>query len=314
MENSILAIDAIHLQKSYKNVSVLNDVSFQVRQGTIFALLGENGAGKTTTINILTTLLHADNGTAKVAGFDVEKAAADVRKQISLSGQNVAVDDILSGRENLEMIGELRHVINPKQIAELLLQKFGLTEAADRRTATYSGGMQRRLDIAMSLIGDPSIIFLDEPTTGLDPHSRIMMWELIKTLAESGRTFFLTTQYLEEADQLADTIAILHNGTIAVQGTPDDLKKIMPRERIEFTFHDRSQMEAAAKLFRQYPLSRNDEKLAFSISTDGSVSQISGLFIALDEANIEVANFTQKAPRLEEAFFQVVNNEKKEKY
>lgn len=311
MKNT-LAIEARHLQKSYNNIPVLRDVSFRVRQGTIFALLGENGAGKTTTINILTTLIQADGGTAKIAGYHVEKEAAEVRKSISLTGQNVAVDDILTGRENLQLIGELRHVNKPGRTAEMLLRRFGLNDAADRRTATYSGGMQKRLDIAMSLIGDPAIIFLDEPTTGLDPQSRMMMWDLIKTLSESGRTIFLTTQYLEEAAQLADSIAILHEGIIAAQGTPEDLKKLLPQEKIEFTFHNRSQIDAAVKLFGQHHLIRNDEKQTLSVATDGSVTQIARLFTTLDDAHIEVVKFTQRSPRLEEAFFQVINNGKKE--
>src|SRR5664280_2082882 len=213
------AIEVRSLSKSYKNVSVLKDVSFIVPRGTVFALLGSNGAGKTTTINILTTLIRADGGTAAVAGHDVASSPDKVREEISLTGQFAAVNDRLTGRENLLLIGDLRHVGDPVKTAAELLRRFGLEEAADRGVSTFSGGMRRRLDIAMSLIGTPSVIFLDEPTTGFDPEGRNEMWRTIRTLAEGGTTVFLTTQYLEEADELADTIAVLHRGRIVASGT-----------------------------------------------------------------------------------------------
>ncbi len=260
MEKRPTAITANALQKSYKKVHVLRDVSFIVEKGTIFALLGANGSGKTTTINILTTLLDADSGTATV---------------------NAAVDDVLTARENLVLIGELRHIKNPAGTAEALLKQFDLADAADRRSATFSGGMRRRLDIAMSLIGDPSVIFFDEPTTGLDPQSRNMMWETIRALAKGGTTVFLTTQYLEEADQLADRIAILNQGRIAVEGTPQDLKKLLPNGKIELRF--------------------------------GTLAQVARLFSQIQAANIETTEFSQKLPTLDDVFLKIINENEENK-
>jgi len=228
------AIQVKGLQKSYKTLQVLKGVDFEVEKGRIFALLGSNGAGKTTIIKILTTLLKQDGGTAAVNGFDVAAKPDNVRQSISLTGQFAAVDEILTGRENLIMIARLRHLKNPRQVADELLNRFGLTEAADRRVSTYSGGMRRRLDIAMSLIGKPALIFLDEPTNGLDPEARIEVWKTVKELANNGTTVFLTTQYLEEAEQLADRIAILHEGKIIANGTLSDLKKMFPPAKVEY--------------------------------------------------------------------------------
>ncbi|MCH3963580.1 MAG: ATP-binding cassette domain-containing protein [Clostridium sp.] len=228
------AIQVKELKKSYKQLQVLKGVDFEVEKGSIFALLGSNGAGKTTIVKILTTLLKPDGGTAAVNGFDVVKEPDYVRQSISLTGQFAAVDEILTGRENLIMIAKLRHLKNPHQVAEDLLSRFGLDDAADRRVSAYSGGMRRRLDIAMSLIGKPQLIFLDEPTTGLDPEARIEVWNIVKELAKSGTTVLLTTQYLEEAEQLADQIAILHEGRIIVSGTLAELKKLFPPARVEY--------------------------------------------------------------------------------
>lgn len=228
------AIQVKGLRKSYKQLQVLKGVDFEVEKGSIFALLGSNGAGKTTIVKILTTLLKPDGGTATVNGFDVMKEPDYVRQSISLTGQFAAVDEILTGRENLIMIAKLRHLKNPYQVAEDLLNRFGLADAADRRVSTYSGGMRRRLDIAMSLIGKPQLIFLDEPTTGLDPEARIEVWNIVKELAKSGTTVLLTTQYLEEAEQLADQIAILHEGRIIVSGTLAELKKLFPPAKVEY--------------------------------------------------------------------------------
>lgn len=222
------------LQKSYAKNAVLKGVDFAVEQGEVFALLGSNGAGKTTAINIMTTLLEADGGSVTVGAYDVATQPEKVRSMISLTGQFAAVDDVLTARENLELIGDLSHVDNPGQTAADLLEKFQLTEAADRRAATFSGGMRRRLDIAMSLIGAPEVIFLDEPTTGLDPEARIDMWHTIKALSNGGTTIFLTTQYLDEAEQLADHIAILHGGHIIACGTFEDLKKLLPPAKKEY--------------------------------------------------------------------------------
>jgi ABC-2 type transport system ATP-binding protein len=229
-----ISIQVADVQKSYKNLTVLQGVNFTVEQGSIFALLGSNGAGKTTIIRILTTLLKQDGGIAAVNGFDVAAKPDDVRQSISLTGQFAAVDEILTGRENLIMIARLRHLENPHQVAGDLLDRFGLAEAADRRVSTYSGGMRRRLDIAMSLVGEPQLIFLDEPTTGLDPEGRLEVWKTVKELANNGTTVFLTTQYLEEAEQLADQIAILHEGKIIANGILADLKKLLPPAKVEY--------------------------------------------------------------------------------
>ena len=222
------------MQKSYEKLHVLKGVDFDVARGSIFALLGSNGAGKTTIVRILTTLLKPDGGTASVNGFDVVSQPERVRESISLTGQFAAVDEILTGRENLIMIARLRHVKSAGNVADDLLGRFGLADAAERRVSTYSGGMRRRLDIAMSLIGDPRIIFLDEPTTGLDPEGRIEVWQVIQNLADSGTTVFLTTQYLDEAEKLADRIAILHEGTIIVSGTLEELRTLLPPAKVEY--------------------------------------------------------------------------------
>jgi len=222
------------LAKSYGQLEVLRGVDFEVARGSIFALLGSNGAGKTTVVRILSTLLKADAGTAGVNGFDVATQAAKVRAAISLTGQFAAVDEILTGRENLVLIARLRHLADPGAIADALLTRFSLSDAADRRVATYSGGMRRRLDIAMSLIGDPPVIFLDEPTTGLDPQARVEVWQAVRTLAGQGTTVLLTTQHLEEAEQLADRIAILHEGRIIVDGTLAELKQLLPPAKVEY--------------------------------------------------------------------------------
>ncbi len=228
------AIEVKGLQKSYKKLQVLKSVDFQVEKGNIFALLGSNGAGKTTIVKILSTLLKQDGGTATVNGFDVALKPDNVRQSISLTGQFAAVDEILTGRENLVMIAKLRHLTDPRLVADGLLKRFGLTEAADRRVSTYSGGMRRKLDIAMSLIGNPQVIFLDEPTTGLDPEARIEVWKVVKELSNGGTTVFLTTQYLDEAEQLADRIAILHEGKIIANGTLEELKKLFPPAKVEY--------------------------------------------------------------------------------
>src|SRR5215211_1298921 len=228
---------AIHVQgleKSYKELRVLRGVDFEAARGSIFALLGTNGAGKTTVVKILSTLLKADTGTVRVNGFDVATQAAGVRESISLTGQFAAVDEILSGRENLVLVARLRHLKDPGTIADDLLERFALTDAAVRKVSTYSGGMRRRLDIAMSLIGNPQIIFLDEPTTGLDPQARIEVWQVVKEFAEHGTTVLLTTQDLDEAEQLADRVAILHQGRIIVNGTLSELKRLLPPAKVEY--------------------------------------------------------------------------------
>ncbi|HQR26433.1 MAG TPA: ATP-binding cassette domain-containing protein [Nocardioides sp.] len=234
MKESAPAIEIRGLVKSFGDNRVLTGLDLTVTEGSIFALLGSNGAGKTTVVKILSTLLKADGGTATVNGFDVVTQAAKVRESISLTGQFAAVDEILSGRENLVLVARLRHLGSPGMIADELLARFSLTDAGGRRVATYSGGMRRRLDIAMSLIGSPRVIFLDEPTTGLDPEARLEVWRAVKALADSGTTVLLTTQQLEEAEHLADRIAILHEHRIIVNGTLAELKQLLPPAEVEY--------------------------------------------------------------------------------
>jgi ABC-2 type transport system ATP-binding protein len=312
MDDTAPAIEVRNLVKGYKGVPVLEDVSFTVERGTVFALLGANGSGKTTTINILTTLINADGGTAVVAGFDVRAEASRVREQISLTGQFAAVDDILTARENLVLMGELRHVADPGQVAADLLDQFDLTEAADRRLGTFSGGMRRRLDIAMSLVGDAAIIFFDEPTTGLDPQSRNGMWATIRHLVDNGTTIFLTTQYLEEADQLADQIAILHGGTIVAYGTPDQLKATLPAGLVELDFdHDADLAAAERVLGEAHEVSRVESKLM--VATTGSVADMADLFIRLKDAGVEPSGFSRQLPTLDDVFFRILDNDRDEK-
>jgi ABC-2 type transport system ATP-binding protein len=313
MDGTTNAIEVRNLVKGYKEVPVLHDVSFTVGRGTVFALLGANGSGKTTTINILTTLINADGGTASVAGFDVAEQPAKVREQISVTGQFAAVDDMLTARENLVLMGELRHVADPRQTAADLLDKFDLDEAADRRLLTFSGGMRRRLDIAMSLVGDAAIIFFDEPTTGLDPQSRSDMWLTIRQLAEGGTTVFLTTQYLEEADRLADQVAILHGGRIVAGGTPDELKAMVPAGVVELEFGDQAQLAAAQRaLGPQNEVSRVDSTLV--VNTTGSVAEMADMFIRLKFSGIEPTGFSRQLPTLDDAFFKILDEAKEDRH
>lgn len=231
---NVTAISIKGLKKSFKDKEVLKGVDLEVNRGEIFALLGSNGAGKTTIVNILSTLMKADEGEAIICGYDVDRQTDGVRQSISLTGQFAALDGMLTGRENLMMIAKLRGVNNPGEVADHLLERFSLTEAANIRSDQYSGGMKRRLDIAMSLIGTPDVIFLDEPTTGLDPEARIEVWNTVEELANGGTTILLTTQYLEEAEQLADRIAILHGGKIIKTGTLQELKKMFPKAKVEY--------------------------------------------------------------------------------
>jgi ABC-2 type transport system ATP-binding protein len=228
------AIQVKGLEKSFKDLHVLRGVDFEVARGSIFALLGSNGAGKTTVVRILSTLLKLDTGEVTVNGLDVATQPLEVRGSISLTGQFAAVDDMLTGHENLVLVGKLRHLDNPGALADDLLAQFGLTDAGSRRVATYSGGMRRRLDIAMSLLGEPKVVFLDEPTTGLDPEGRLEVWKVIEDLADRGTTVLLTTQYLEEAEHLADRIAILHEGRIIANGTLAELKNLLPPAKVEY--------------------------------------------------------------------------------
>ena len=311
MHGSTNAIEVRNLAKGYKGVPVLDDVSFTVRRGTVFALLGANGSGKTTTINILTTLIEADGGTASVAGFDVAERPSMVREQISVTGQLAAVDQVLTARENLELMGELRHVADPPQTAANLLDEFDLNKAADRRLGTFSGGMRRRLDIAMSLVGDAPVIFFDEPTAGLDPQSRTDMWLTVRRLVEHGRTVFLTTQHLEEADHLADEIAILHDGTIVARGTPDELKATISTGVVELAFAAQEQLIAAQRaLDEHYEVSRVDSKLV--VATAGSVAEMADLFIRLNDSGVEPTGFSRQLPTLDDVFFKILDEHKED--
>ena len=248
-------IEVSGLQKSYQENHVLKDVSFAIDKGSIFALLGSNGAGKTTVIKILSTLLKSDGGSAVINGFNVATHGGKVRECISLTGQFAAVDEILTGRENLTLIGQLKRLPNLKNTVNEWLSFSRLEDAANQRVSTYSGGMRRRLDIAMSLMGNPNVLFLDEPTTGLDPQNRIAMWDLVKDLARKGTTVFLTTQYLEEAEYLADNIAILHDGKIIAEGTPKYLKEIMPERGVRLFFESEVKANSAVKFLTEHGIS-----------------------------------------------------------
>ncbi|MFZ0625130.1 MAG: ATP-binding cassette domain-containing protein [Acidimicrobiia bacterium] len=309
MNSTTNAIEVRSLQKGYKGVPVLADVAFTVERGTVFALLGANGSGKTTTINILTTLIKADGGTATVGGFDVATQPAGVREQISVTGQFAAVDYVLTARENLVLMGELRHVPDADRTAEQLLDKFDLKEAADRRLLTFSGGERRRLDIGMSLVGDAPIVFFDEPTTGLDPKGRTDMWRTIEQLADNGTTVFLTTQYLEEADRLADQIAILHGGRIVADGPPDELKTMVPAGLVELEFSDPEQLTAAqSALDEHHHVNRVDSKLV--VATTGSAAEMADVFIRLRDGGIEPTRFSKQTSTLDDVFFKILDEER----
>ena len=279
-------IEVSGLQKSYKENHVLKDVSFTIYKGSIFALLGSNGAGKTTVVKILSTLLKSDSGSAAINGFDVSTNSDNVRKCISLTGQFVAVDELLTGRENLNLIGQLKHLPNIKNTVNEWLSFSDLEDAANRKVSTYSGGMRRRLDIAMSLMGNPDVLFLDEPTTGLDPQNRIAMWDLIKDLAKKGTTVFLTTQYLEEAEYLADNIAILHDGKIIAKGTPKYLKEIMPERGVRLNFDSEVKANIAIKLLTENGISAN--------SIEQNLPSLEDVFLTLIDEKKESSQHEKK--------------------
>ncbi len=305
-----LALDVSDLQKSYGGKAALGGVSFTVRTGTVFALLGPNGAGKSTLVAILTTLLHADGGTCTVGGFDVGRQAAAVRNLLSVTSQASAVDEFLTGRENLTMIGRL-HLLGGAKAggrAEELLRDFDLQEAADRKVSTYSGGMVRRLDLAMSLVRRPEVLFLDEPTTGLDPRSRLAVWNAVRNLSEQGVTVFLTTQYLEEADQLADSIAVLNDGRIMAQGTAEELKGLVPAGHVEFGFQDPQDFGKAVTLIRgESPgadgaLTENAELLTVRMGTADSAAAITSVVAVLGAAGCTASSISIIKPTLDDVF------------
>jgi ABC-2 type transport system ATP-binding protein len=297
------AIAVTGLQKSFGDKVVLDGIDLAVQEGTIFALLGPNGAGKTTTVHILSTLIPADGGEAQVAGHDVAAAADSVRAAIGVTGQFSAVDNLLTGEENLLLMADLHHLgrTEGRRRAAALLDQFDLTGAAKKTAATYSGGMQRRLDLAMTLVGNPRLIFLDEPTTGLDPRSRRNMWQTIRDLAAQGVTIFLTTQYLEEADQLSDRIAVLDHGRIVAQGTADELKRQIPGGHIQLEFQNTAELESAARLLGL--TSRDDESLCLQVPSDGNIPELRKLLDRLDDASVKVERLSIHTPDLDDVFF-----------
>jgi ABC-2 type transport system ATP-binding protein len=296
------AITAVGLSKSYADKMVLDGIDLRIPEGMIFALLGPNGAGKTTTVQILSTLISANAGKAYVAGHDVTGEPDAVRAVIGVTGQFSAVDNLLTAEENLLLMADLNHLARPegRRRAADLLRRFELTEAAKKPVVTFSGGMRRKLDLAMTLVGDPRIIFLDEPTTGLDPRSRRTMWEIIRGLAADGVTIFLTTQYLDEADQLADRIAVLDHGKLVAEGTPEELKRRIPGGHIRLQFADVEELESAAALFGS--VTRDDEALTLHIPSDGGVPALRAVLDTLDRASIEAEALTVHTPDLDDVF------------
>jgi len=303
------AITAAGLRKAYGDHLVLDGVDLDVAEGTIFALLGPNGAGKTTIVQILSTLIGADGGELRVAGEDPARDPDAVRAAIGVTGQFSAVDNLLTGRENLILMADLHHLgrVEGRRRAADLLERFDLVEAAGKPAAAYSGGMRRRLDLAMGLVGDPRIVFLDEPTTGLDPRSRRTMWEIIRDLAAGGVTVFLTTQYLEEADQLAERIAVLDQGRIVAEGTADQLKRLVPGGHVSLRFTDAGALEAAARAFGD--AGRDDEELTLQVPSDGGVQSLRALLDRLDADEIGVDALAVHTPDLDDVFLALTEKE-----
>jgi ABC-2 type transport system ATP-binding protein len=294
------AIEVSGLRKAFGDKVVLDGIDLSVGAGTVFSLLGPNGAGKTTTVNVLTTLMKADGGTVRVDGHDIETEAKAVRGAIGVTGQFAAVDELLTGYENLQLMADLRRVTDDKRLIGELLERFDLTDAASKSVMTYSGGMRRKLDLAMTLVGKPRIIFLDEPTTGLDPRSRRTMWQIVRGLVADGVTIFLTTQYLEEADQLADRVAVLDQGRLVAQGTPDDLKRQVPGSHVQLRFADVATLDAAARIFDG--ATRDDEALALSVPSDGGTKSLRTVLNRLDEHSLDAAEFSVHTPDLDDVF------------
>jgi ABC-2 type transport system ATP-binding protein len=300
MTSSVIAVSG--LRKAYGDKTVLDGIDLEVRGGTVFSLLGPNGAGKTTTVNVLTTLVRADGGTAAVAGHDVAAEARAVRSVIGVTGQFAAVDDLLTGQENLQLMADLHHLraAEGRRVARSLLERFELAESAQKMASTYSGGMRRKLDLAMTLVTRPQVIFLDEPTTGLDPRSRRGMWDIIRELVADGVTVFLTTQYLEEADQLADQIAVLDQGRLVAEGTADELKRRVPGSHVRLRFSDAVVLGAAARVLNG--ATADDAALSLRVPIDGGVRSLRTLLNRLDEHAIDVEEFSVHTPDLDDVF------------
>jgi ABC-2 type transport system ATP-binding protein len=307
------AIRAVGLRRSYGKHVVLDGIDLEVAAGTVFALLGPNGAGKTTTVNILSTLIPADGGEVRVAGHDVHRDPAAVRAAIGLTGQFSAVDALLNGEENLILMADLRHLGKKegRRRAAELLEQFDLVEAAKKPLTTFSGGMRRRLDLAMTLVGDPRIIFLDEPTAGLDPRSRRVMWQIVRDLVATGVTIFLTTQYLEEADRLADRVAVLDGGKVVAEGTPAELKRLVPGGHIRLEFADAAELDKAARTFDG--AARDDEALTLQVPSDGGVGSLRSMLDWLDEESIEVGGLSVQTPDLDDVFLSLTGHDGKQK-
>ncbi|MFJ4099243.1 ATP-binding cassette domain-containing protein [Amycolatopsis japonica] len=302
------AISATGLRKSYGDKVVLDGIDLHVPSGTVFSLLGPNGAGKTTTVNILSTLVTPDAGGATIAGADLATDPDGVRAAIGLTGQFSAVDNLLTGEENLFLMADLHHLPRRegrKRAAELL-ERFELTDAAKKTPSTFSGGMRRKLDLAMTLIGDPKVIFLDEPTTGLDPRSRRTMWQIIRDLVDGGVTIFLTTQYLEEADQLADRVAVLDGGRIVALGTPDELKRRVPGGHMQLKFPDAASLRDATRVLRVS--TSDDEALALRVPTDGTVAALRAVLDRLDDEAVAVDSLTVHTPDLDDVFLSLTGH------
>jgi ABC-2 type transport system ATP-binding protein len=298
MKSSAIAVSG--LRKAYGDKVVLDGIDFEVAAGSVFSMLGPNGAGKTTTVNVLTTLLKADAGTVRVGGHDVVSATKEVRAVIGVTGQFAAVDELLSGRENLRLMADLKHVRSGGQVVTRLLERFDLVESADKLASTYSGGMRRKLDLAMTLVGNPRIIFLDEPTTGLDPRSRRTMWQIVRELVAEGTTIFLTTQYLEEADRLADRIAVLDQGRLVAQGTPDELKRQIPGTHVRLRFADLADLDTAARILAG--ATRDEQELTLRVPGDGQSKSLRALLDKLDEHALNAEEFSVHTPDLDDVF------------
>ncbi|MET7568316.1 ATP-binding cassette domain-containing protein [Streptomyces sp. NPDC005492] len=305
-----LAISATGLRKAYGGKTVLDGIDLAVPAGTVFSLLGPNGAGKTTAVKILSTLVTADAGELRVGGHDLARDPQAVRAAIGVTGQFSAVDGLITGEENMLLMADLHHLSKQegRRTAAELLERFDLTEAAKKPASTYSGGMKRRLDLAMTLVGDPRIIFLDEPTTGLDPRSRHTMWGIIRDLVAAGATVFLTTQYLDEADELADRIAVLHDGVIAAEGSADELKRLVPGGHVRLRFTDPAAYQSAATALRE--ATRDDEALSLQIPSGGSQRELRSILDWLDSTGIEADELTVHTPDLDDVFFALTGGAK----